>query len=254
MIVLDHVAIALRDVSETLDALVSDLGTPVMFGGANIGFRAMQVDAGGMAIELLEPWNVEANDFLVRFLERNGEGPHHLTFKTDDIRRELDRAEAAGYHPVGVNIDNPWWKEAFIHPKEAGNTVVQIAQSGIEPEMLDTIAGEYGPGRWWNEPPPPGEHRAVLQRVVVASDETARALDLYAQLLKGETVSHGEGWIELGWPGGGRIVLEAAAGRAEGINRLEWTHSGPRTERTVGGARMVFYAGGTPPAPGPEDS
>jgi hypothetical protein len=209
-----------------------------------------------MAIELLEPWNTEANDFLARFLDRNGEGPHHLTFKTDDIKRELDRAADAGYHPVGVNIDNPWWKEAFIHPKETGNTVVQIAQSGIEPAMLDTVAGEYGPGRWWTEPPPPSDERATLDRVVIATDEIGRALDLYTELLHGETVSHGEGWIELGWPGGGRVALEAAAGRKEGINRLEWTHAGPRTERTVGAAKMVLYSsGGTPPVPpGPEDS
>ncbi len=245
MIDLDHVAIALNDVTDTLHALVTEFGTPVMFGGANIGFRAMQVDAGGMAIELLEPFNIEANDFLARFLDRSGEGPHHLTFKTDDIRRELDRAAEAGYHPVGVNIDNPWWKEAFIHPKEAGNTVVQIAQSGIEPSMLDRVAGEYGPGRWWTEPPPPSSERATLERVVIATDEIGRALGLYADLLGGETVSHGEGWIEIAWPGGGRIALEAAAGRPEGINRLEWKHAGARSELEVGGARMVLY---------PEDS
>jgi catechol 2,3-dioxygenase-like lactoylglutathione lyase family enzyme len=238
---LDHVAIASRDVAPTLNTLIAELGTPVMFGGANLGFRAMQVDAGGLAIELLEPWNVEANDFLARFLERNGDGPHHLTFKTDDIRRELDRAASAGYTCVGVNIDNPWWKEAFIHPKQAGGTVVQIAQAGLTPEQLDREVREYGPGRWWPEPPEAARERAVLQRVVVATDEIGRALGLYADLLEGESLAHGEGWIELTWPSGGRIVLELAAGRPPGVNRLEWTHAGPRSERTVGGTRFVLY-------------
>lgn len=53
---LDHVAIALRDVGPTLHALVGELGASVLFGGANFGFRAMQVDGGDLRIELLEPW------------------------------------------------------------------------------------------------------------------------------------------------------------------------------------------------------
>jgi hypothetical protein len=248
---LDHVAIAAHDVKPTMDALTSELGAVVLYGGASIGFRAVQVDAGDLRIELLEPWNVEANDFLVRFLERHGEGPHHLTFKTNDIRRELKRAEEAGYQPVGVRIDNPWWQEAFLHPSQAGGTVVQIAQSGIEDDQLDREVREYGPGRWWDPPPAPsddraiqsegGASRAILRRVVVTSDETGRALGLYADLLGGSTVDHGEGWIELGWPGGGRIRVEAAAQRPEGISRLEWTHRGPRSELTIGGTAVVLY-------------
>ncbi len=250
MIVLDHVAIALHDVTETLDALVSDLGTPVMFGGANIGFRAMQVDAGGMAIELLEPWNVEANDFLVRFLERNGEGPHHLTFKTDDIEALLSRIEGAGYHPVGINIDNPFWREAFIHPKEAGGTVVQVAQSDFGPEFLDREASEYGPGKWWPDPPEPGPRSATLRRVVVTTDEMQRTLELYCDVLGGVRAGWDEGFVELGWPGDGRVRVEVAAGRPQGIDRLEWDHAGPREEKRVGGTTMVVYSGGTPEPPG----
>lgn len=241
---LDHVAIALNDVGPTLGTLVTEFGTPVLFGGINFGFRALQVDGGDLYIELLEPFNVEANDFLARFLARSGEGPHHLTFKTDDIRRELDRVTKAGYQPVGVSIDNPWWKEAFIHPKEAGGTVVQIAESGIEAEHLDRVVSEYGPGRWWPEQPEPTPDRAVLRKVVVATEEVGRALGLYADWLGGQTSDHGEGWIELAWPGGGKIVLELAAGRAEGITRIEWTHAGERSERIVGGTRMVLYPDG----------
>lgn len=252
MIDLDHVAIGTRSVRPILDTLVGELGTPVLFGGANIGFRAMQVQAGDMRIELLEPHNIEANDFLERFLRANGEGPHHLTFKTDDIEALLQTITAAGYTPVGVNIDNPFWREAFIHPKEAGGTVVQVAQSAVEPldfDQQDAPSGapsdrvrEYGPGKWWPDPPSPATDRAVLRRVVVATEEIGRALGLYADVLGGRTVDHGEGWIELGWPSGGRIVLELAAGRRQGIDRLEWTHDGPRIERTVGGARFVLYS------------
>ena len=82
---LDHVALATRDVRDALDVLVGELGGTVLFGGNSVGFRPMQLrlgDAtGGMNVELLEPWDVERNDFLERFVARHGAGAHHLTFK-----------------------------------------------------------------------------------------------------------------------------------------------------------------------------
>jgi catechol 2,3-dioxygenase-like lactoylglutathione lyase family enzyme len=237
---LDHVAIATNDVTEVLSTLVGTLGTPVIFGGVNIGFRAMQVAGGDLRIELLEPYNLEQSDFLQRFLDANGEGPHHLTFKTDDIEREIERVREAGYNPVGINISMPFWKEMFIHPKEAGGTVIQIAQSEFGPLDFEREAGDYGPGKWWPDPPAPAEQRAILRRVVITTDEMSRALGLYADLLGGERSDHGEGWVELSWPDGGKIRLEHAAGRTEGIDRLEWTHDGPETELRVAGTTLVL--------------
>ncbi len=239
---LDHVAIAAHDVSGVLEVLVGTLGVPIIFGGVNFGFRAMQVEAGNLRIELLEPFNVEDNDFLKRFLERSGEGPHHLTFKTHDIRGELERVAEAGYHPVGVNIDNDFWKEAFIHPREAGGTVVQIAQSAFDDMDFDAEAGEYGPGRWWSEPPPPAPERAHLDRVVVATDDVERSLALYRDLLGGEVADRAEGWLELSWPTGGRIRLESGSGEP-GIDRLEWTHPSAPEKFIAAGTRFAIHRG-----------
>ena len=239
---LDHVAIATRDVSPIVNALVADFGSRVLYGGINFGFRAMQLDCGDLRIELLEPFNVEQNDFLERFLQRSGEGPHHLTFKTDDIVALLERIEAAGFHPVGVNIDNPWWREAFIHPKEAWGTVVQVAQSDFGPEFLDREASEYGPGKWWPDPPEPGPSRATLRRVVVTTDEMQRTLELYDDLLGGQRTGWDEGFVELGWTGGGRIRVEVAAGRPQGIDRLEWDHDGAPGQAKVGGTTMALQS------------
>lgn len=50
---LDHVAIALNDVEPVLKVLVGELGAPILFGGANFGFKAMQVDCNPLKIELL---------------------------------------------------------------------------------------------------------------------------------------------------------------------------------------------------------
>lgn len=240
---LDHVAIATHRVDDALAALVGDLGASVMHGGESIGFRAMQVRVGdgGMSVELLEPWNVEQNDFVARFLERSGPGPHHITFKTGDIRALLDQTEAAGYHPVGVNLANPWWMEAFIHPKEAGGTVIQLAQSEFDTDAiakLDPAITGYG---WWPDPPPRSERVVTLHTIAIATPSMPDALRLYRGLLGGEVVEEGEGVVRLTWDGGA-VRLEQSD-REPGVDRLLCTHDGPPQTRTIENARFEIASG-----------
>ncbi len=158
---LDHVALATRDVRDALDVLVGELGGTVLFGGNSVGFRPMQLrlgDAtGGMNIELLEPWDVERNDFLERFVARHGAGPHHLTFKVDDLAATLERVRSAGYRPVNVDLSDPDWKEAFLHPREAHGTVVQLAEAhgdwGTLAEQIDRSRRKGADGHHRSRPP-----------------------------------------------------------------------------------------------------
>jgi hypothetical protein len=78
--------------------------------------------------------------------------------------------------------------------------------------------------------------------VVVTTDHIQQTLELYTDLLGGRRSGWDEGFVELEWPGGGRIRVEAAAGRDEGIDRIEWEHAGSRDELTVGGTTMVRYS------------
>lgn len=233
---LDHVAIANHDVTDALFALVTEYGAEVLFGGEQIGFRAMQVQCGPMRVELIEPYQTELNDFLDRFLQDNGEGPHHLTFKTDDIERELERAADLGFRPVGVNTASPFWKEAFLHPREAGGTVVQFAQSAVDDpteiirELGDDIPEGFGPRQWWADPPPRAERHAALREVRVAVADHQAAITLYRDFLGGAVHDDLVSWE------GGVLRLTEAAGRP-GIEALVW--DGASGDRVVGGARFL---------------
>ena len=167
---LDHVALASRDSFAILDVLVGDLGGTVLQGAIQTGFRPVQVRMGdaerGLTIELLEPYGVEEFDFLERFLQARGPGPHHLTFKVADLAAEIDRVRAAGYHPTGILLDNPRWKECFLAPAEAHGTVVQLAQddSNLYPSFAvhfaEARAGRpYGEPKWWDDPRPARRER-----------------------------------------------------------------------------------------------
>jgi methylmalonyl-CoA/ethylmalonyl-CoA epimerase len=249
---LDHVALATRDVRDALDVLVGELGGTVLFGGNSMGFRPMQLrlgDAtGGMNIELLEPWEVERNDFLERYIARHGAGPHHLTFKVDDLAATLERVRTAGYRPVNIDVSDPNWKEAFLHPREAHGTVVQLAEAhgdwGTLAEQIERVqrVGANGHPRWWPDPPPPGDRAGFLRRVVIGTPSLPATLGFFAGLLQGDEVAGGEGWVELAWPGAARVKIEDRPGRPPGVDRLEAdvVGDGPFGERTVAGTRLLL--------------
>jgi methylmalonyl-CoA/ethylmalonyl-CoA epimerase len=131
---LDHVAVAVRSIKSALPLYRDALGGEYLMGGDAAGtWRWIQLRfPGGGKVELLEPLG---EGFLTRFLERYGEGLHHITFKTDDIGRAIQELESRGYELVDVEIDNPDWKEAFLRPSMAHGTLIQIAQSRLPDEQ-----------------------------------------------------------------------------------------------------------------------
>jgi len=243
---LDHVALAAADTSDALRFLTGDLGGRILFGGQAIGFRPMQVWLGspagdGMPVELLEPWAVDKNDFLARFVARHGGGPHHLTFKVADLPRALARMSGAGFHPVNIDLSDPEWKEAFLMPREAHGTVVQLAESHGHPEtraeLLQYVAA-HGPNmhpRWWADPAPATGH-GTLRRVVLNTPSLPSALAFFAGILQGDVEHETETSADLVWPRGGRIRLVHADGQP-GIDRLEVI--GLNNERIVARTRFT---------------
>jgi len=201
------------------------LGAEWSSGGESIGFAPAQLRfANGSRIELLKPHDTGSNDFLARFLERSGPGPHHLTFKVPDILLAIDAARAAGFEPIGVDLRDPEWKEAFIHPKQATGIVVQLAEAT---------------GGWSNPPPddfPTGRRRrgdgngtvrpASLRRVTHAVADLDAGIDLFGRLLGGGVEDHGtrpgEEWIDLRWDCPLAVRLISPTGGPESRELSAW--------------------------------
>jgi methylmalonyl-CoA/ethylmalonyl-CoA epimerase len=228
---LDHVALAAPNTADALRYLTGALGGTILFGGEGIGFRPMQVWLGtqegdGMPVELLEPYNVDKNDFLARFLARHGAGPHHVTFKVPDLMAALERVRAAGFHPVNIDVSDPEWKEAFLMPREAHGTVVQLAESHGHPESRAEVLAqvrEHGPNmhpRWWVDPLPP-EGKGLLRRVVLRTPALTSAVSFFAGVLQGDIEHETPTRVDLVWPRGARIGIEEHAGATPGVDRLE---------------------------------
>ena len=244
-------ALGTADANDAIAALVGELGATLLWGGHGVGFRPVQLRVGdaerGMTVELLEPWATEGRDFLVRFLARHGDGPHHLTFKVEDLDAVLDALRASGRTPVGIDRSDPTWHEAFVLPAEAFGTVVQLAQTdhGDYDEFPAAFAastrdGPRGDPVGWAAPPPRTPETAELRRVVLRTDDPAAAEAFFADLLGGQVDGTADGRLELVWPGGGRVLLEDGPDRS-GIDRLEL--AGPSPARSVAGTRLVGTSG-----------
>jgi methylmalonyl-CoA/ethylmalonyl-CoA epimerase len=108
-------------------------------------YRAVHFGFGdGTKVELLEP--LPGSTFFDRFFERNPTGGlHHLTFKVTDLTAAIEAAERAGLEVFGVSYERPEWKEAFIHPRVAHGTLVQIAEvaRGFPPRIPGETLESY---------------------------------------------------------------------------------------------------------------
>ena len=122
-------------------------------------------------------------------------GPHHFNFIVTDIEATLVRIRALGIEPVQVNLANPYWKEAFLHPRSAHGIVIQVAQQAGSPRVA-------APG----ELPEPGP-AALFDLIEHRVGDLSGATRLFREVLDGRLESGDDDMAELAWPGGKLIRL-----------------------------------------------
>lgn len=125
---IDHIGIAVRSIAEAgrfyeqVLGIACDKVEEVVSQKVRTAFYAV----GDMHIELLEP--TAADSPIARFLEKNGEGVHHIAYQTDDIKGQLERAREAG---LGLIHEKPVEGAggklvAFLHPKSANGVLTEF--------------------------------------------------------------------------------------------------------------------------------
>jgi methylmalonyl-CoA/ethylmalonyl-CoA epimerase len=130
---LDHTAIAVHSIEAALPLYRDVLGgdPQELSEHPEKGFAALTLRyPQGGGIELIQPLGEDS--FVQKFLDRRGEGVHHITFLVDDLRAAVAEARAAGVRIVDEEYERPEWREAFISPRSANGTIVQLAQSDLD--------------------------------------------------------------------------------------------------------------------------
>jgi len=129
----DHVAVAVRSIDETLAwfrrAFPIDTPHPKRPGWDGT-HNLLTFWLAGFKMELLEP--AQADGPIGRFLTERGQGFHHLTIDVDDLDRVLARLKGDGVRVVGLAEPRRGYRTAFIHPHDAHGVLIQFWQ---EPEF-----------------------------------------------------------------------------------------------------------------------
>jgi methylmalonyl-CoA/ethylmalonyl-CoA epimerase len=127
---LEHIGIAIRNSADSEKIFAELLGTD-SYKSENVeseGVKTTFFHLGESKIELLQA--LDPNSTVAKFIEKRGEGIHHLAFEVDDIDFELNRLEQLGYQLIHRTpkdgADNK--RIAFLHPKSTNGVLIELCQ------------------------------------------------------------------------------------------------------------------------------
>lgn len=127
---IEHIGIAVKSIDESNDLFTK------LFGESNYktevveseGVKTSFFKVGMNKIELLEATNEDSP--IAKFIEKKGEGIHHIAFDVDNIEAEVKRLKKEGFIILNETpkkgADNKW--VVFLHPKTTNGVLIELCQ------------------------------------------------------------------------------------------------------------------------------
>lgn len=128
---IDHIGIAVKDidVSNTLFEKLLGVSPYKIEEVESEGVLTSFFKSDSTKIELLAATNPESP--IAKFLEKKGEGIHHIAFEVENIQEEIQRLKAEGFVVLNeepkIGADNKL--VVFLHPKSTNGVLVELCQS-----------------------------------------------------------------------------------------------------------------------------
>jgi methylmalonyl-CoA/ethylmalonyl-CoA epimerase len=128
---IEHIGIAVKDLARSNELFAR------LFGEAHYKIERVASEhvntsffqTGSSKVELLEATDPDSP--IARFIEKRGEGIHHIAFEVEDIQAEMKRLEEQGFQLLNEQpkkgADNKL--VCFLHPKSANGVLVELCQS-----------------------------------------------------------------------------------------------------------------------------
>ncbi|HVS90894.1 MAG TPA: methylmalonyl-CoA epimerase [Mucilaginibacter sp.] len=127
---IEHIGIAVKDINAAGKLYEKLLNTSVykIEEVASEAVKTAFLKSGPNKIELLEATSPDSP--IAKFIEKKGEGMHHVAFDVEDIEAEMQRLKAEGFLLLNdepkPGADNKL--VCFIHPKSAGGVLIELCQ------------------------------------------------------------------------------------------------------------------------------
>jgi len=131
---IEHIGIAVKNLNHSNDLFKRLFGKahykvePVESEGVSTSFFML----GETKIELLEATN--ENSAIAKFIEKKGEGIHHIAYEVDDIYKEMERLRSEGFEVLNKEPKNGADNKLifFLHPKTTNGVLVELCQERNE--------------------------------------------------------------------------------------------------------------------------
>ena len=127
---IEHIGIAVSNLDEAQEIYSSLLvQSPYKTETVNLeGVITTFFKVGNLKIELLQGLNDD--NAISKFIEKRGEGIHHIAFEVEDIKSEINRLKKSGFKIINENpkqgADNKLI--CFIHPKSTNHVLIELCQ------------------------------------------------------------------------------------------------------------------------------
>lgn len=127
---IEHIGIAVKDLEVSNELFEKLLGVPA--------YKSEEVESEGVITSFFQkgPNKMELlaatkpDSVIAKFLDKRGEGVHHIAFEVDDIVLEIARLKKEGFVVLDEKpkkgADNKW--VAFLHPKSTGGILIELCQ------------------------------------------------------------------------------------------------------------------------------
>lgn len=127
---IEHIGIAVKDLEVSNELFEKLLGVPA--------YKSEEVESEGVITSFFKngPNKMELlaatkpDSAIAKFLDKRGEGVHHIAFEVDDIVLEIARLKKEGFVVLDENprkgADNKW--VAFLHPKSTNGVLIELCQ------------------------------------------------------------------------------------------------------------------------------
>jgi methylmalonyl-CoA/ethylmalonyl-CoA epimerase len=127
---IDHIGVAVSDLDRAITLYEGTFGMPLVHRETveEQGVEAVLLEVGDGHVELLAPLGPET--VVGKFIERRGEGLHHVAYRVEDIDATLAELKEAGVGLIDTEarIGIRGSRVAFVHPKSTGSVLTELVE------------------------------------------------------------------------------------------------------------------------------
>lgn len=131
MLRVEHIGIAVRSLTDSVPLFEKMLNSQCykteVVASENVNTAFFQ--KGETKIELLE--STSPDGVITKYIDKKGEGIHHIAFEVEDIRKEMERLKSEGFALLNEEPKNGADNKlvCFLHPKSTNSVLIELCQT-----------------------------------------------------------------------------------------------------------------------------